>query len=70
VGRDRRLVESTDKTPLPFERPIMGRKGIGKFSAFGIAQEIEVESVHDGESSRFKMNYNDLEAAAPKSSRG
>ena len=38
----------------------MGRKGIGKFSAFGIAKEIDVESVKDGEVSHFRMNYDEL----------
>ena len=41
-------------------RKIMGRKGIGKFSAFGIAKEIDVESVKDGEVSHFSMNYDEL----------
>ncbi len=39
IGRDRREKEQVDKTPPPHERPIMGRKGIGKFSA-GIAKEM------------------------------
>ena len=59
-GRDRRLDEESDETPLPFRRKIMGRKGIGKFSAFGIAGEIEVESVKDGQVSRFRMNYSEM----------
>lgn len=33
VGRDRREEERSDRTPDPFRRKIMGRKGIGKFSA-------------------------------------
>ena len=43
TGRDRRKTTSqTQKC----------RKGIGKFSSFGIAKEIEIESVKDGEVSR------------------
>ena len=38
----------------------MGRKGIGKFSAFGIAKEIVIESVKNGEVSHFRMNYDEL----------
>ena len=38
----------------------MGRKGIGKFSAFGIAKEIVIESVKDGDVSHFQMNYDKL----------
>lgn len=59
IGRNRREQE-TDQTPPPALRPIMGRKGIGKFSAFGIAKEIAVESVKNGEVSHFRMNYDEL----------
>src|SRR5262245_26062985 len=43
VGRDRRKAENSDTTSAG--RRLMGRKGIGKFCGFGIAGEIEVESV-------------------------
>ena len=57
TGRDRRESEQSDQTAAPLKRRVMGRKGIGKFSGFGIAKEIEIESVKNGETSRFKMNY-------------
>ena len=60
TGRDRREDEGIDVTPKPFERKVMGRKGIGKFSSFGIAKEIEIESAKDGETSRFVMNYDEM----------
>ena len=60
IGRDRREREGSDITPKPYERRIMGRKGIGKFSAFGIAKEIDVESVQNGKTSHLLMNYDDL----------
>ena len=60
VGRDRREQEESDRTAAPFQRKVMGRKGIGKFSAFGIAKEIEIESVSDGECSHFVMNYDKM----------
>ena len=60
IGRDRREKEGLDETPPPLKRKIMGRKGIGKFSAFGIAKEIVVESVTDDEVSHFRMNYDEL----------
>lgn len=66
VGRDRRADEGVDVTPAPFNRKIMGRKGIGKFSAFGVAGEIEVESIKDGQTSRFILNYEELEKSAAK----
>ena len=60
IGRDRREDERADATPPPLRRRVMGRKGIGKFSAFGIAKEIEIESVRDGHCSRFVMNYDEM----------
>ncbi len=60
IGRDRREDEQADATPPPLRRQVMGRKGIGKFSAFGIAKEIEIESVRDGHCSRFVMNYDEM----------
>ena len=58
VGRDRRAKEEPDE-PAP-KRQIMGRKGIGKFSAFGIAKEIVVESMKNDEVSHFRMNFDEL----------
>ena len=63
IGRDRRDDEKTDVTPEN-GRKVMGRKGIGKFSAFGIAKEIVVESVKNNDVSHFRMNYDDLLAKA------
>ena len=60
IGRDRRDIEKCDTTLPPYNRKIMGRKGIGKFSAFGIAKEIVVESAKDEHVSRFEINYDDL----------
>ena len=60
IGRDRREKERSDETLPPFQRKVMGRKGIGKFSAFGIAREIEVESAHEGNVNRFVMNYDQI----------
>ena len=41
VGYQRRKYETEDKTPIK-NRPVMGRKGIGKLSVFSIAQKIQV----------------------------
>ena len=60
TGRDRREAEGSDETPAPLRRKVMGRKGIGKFSSFGIAREIELESVKGDETSRLVMNYDDM----------
>ncbi len=58
IGRDRREQERSDKTQLG--RKIMGRKGIGKFSAFGIAKEIVIESKQGNIVIHFAMNYDEL----------
>lgn len=63
VGRDRRKEENNEITPK-HKRKVMGRKGIGKFSAFGIANEIEVETVKGGQTSRLILNYEELEQNA------
>ena len=68
TGRDRRESESTDKSPEPLKRKVMGRKGIGKFSSFGIAKEIEIESVKNENTSRFIMNYDRMMAQATERS--
>lgn len=65
VGRDRRKVEGDNLTPK-YKRKVIGKKGIGKFSGFGIAGEIEIETVKDSQNSRFRMNYADLETHADR----
>lgn len=69
VGRDRREAEGDHLTPI-HNRKVMGRKGIGKFSAFGVATQIEVESVKTtggvAETSRLVMDYAVLEKHAKK----
>ena len=66
VGRDRRESEGRDRTPGSLDRPIMGRKGIGKFSAFGIAREMEIESASNGIVNRFVMDYDEMLANASR----
>ena len=60
VGRNRREQDESEESPPPQSRVVMGRKGIGKFSAFGIAKVIEIESVKDNETSRFIMDYDTM----------
>lgn len=61
VGRDKRLAEHRDTTDSG--RKVHGRKGIGKFSAFGIANKIEVETIKNGETSHFVLDYEAMERA-------
>ena len=44
VGRDRRHAERTDRSPGG--RLLQGRKGVGKLAGFGIADIVEVQTVH------------------------
>ena len=44
VGRDRREVEQTDRSPGG--RLLQGRKGVGKLAGFGIADVMELQTVH------------------------
>ena len=60
VGRSRR--EDEPLTPR-HNRPVMGRKGIGKLSLFSMADTIEVQSVRNGERSGFIMSLPGIKAA-------
>ena len=61
VGRDRRKETGKEMTDEK-KRPILGRKGIGKFSGFGIAKTIEISTISkiDGESTSFKMDIQEI----------
>lgn len=56
VGRDRRKTEKTDHTQGG--RPVLGRKGIGKFAGFGIAKQIDVQTIckSTGELTAFRLD--------------
>jgi hypothetical protein len=70
VGRDRREVERTDKSPGG--RLLQGRKGLGKLAGFGIADIMEVQTVyHDPDRAVkehaliwFTMDLSDLKKVA------
>jgi Histidine kinase-, DNA gyrase B-, and HSP90-like ATPase len=59
VGRNRRLAEG-DRTPGG--RPLLGRKGIGRFAGFGIARIVEIETVSakTGERTVFSLDLQKL----------
>lgn len=58
IGRNRRK-ESTEKETAK-GRLVIGKKGLGKLSVFGICNIIEVKSVKDGELNHFRMNLEDI----------
>ena len=55
VGRNRRLADG-ERTPQG--RPLLGRKGIGKFAGFGIARIVEIATVsaRTGERTMFALD--------------
>src|SRR5207249_4695244 len=56
IGRNRR--QETGKATSPVKgRALMGRKGIGKLSAFGIASELEVRTIKKGHAICIRLNF-------------
>ena len=58
IGRKRRDEEGGDRTPRG--RRVMGRKGIGNLSVFGMAKNVEVSTVRDGRRNTIAMNIDDM----------
>ena len=60
VGRNRRMGKDNDKSTKG--RPVLGRKGIGKFAGFGIASVLEIDttSARTGERTIFRLDLDDL----------
>ena len=63
VGYNRRWDRASEKTNGG--RPVMGRKGIGKFAGFGIANLLDVETVskETGEKTTFRLDVERLTGA-------
>lgn len=62
VGYRRRSTPGEAITPH-FQRPVMGRKGIGKLSLFSVADIIEVQTVKDGQKNGFRLSTEDIQEA-------
>ena len=66
VGRDRRVPGGQGATSRKLNRPVMGRKGIGKLAPFGICRQIEVlssggeKTEHGYLVTHFRMNFDDI----------
>lgn len=66
VGRDRR--DEQGQTSREKDRPVMGRKGIGKLAPFGICNRIEIISAggppdaDEYKVSHFEMSYEDIKS--------
>ncbi|THF61540.1 ATP-binding protein [Pseudothauera nasutitermitis] len=62
VGYRRRLEEGAARSPK-FDRPVMGRKGVGKLAVFSIARSVEMHSVSGGVKAGLKMTEEGIRAA-------
>lgn len=63
VGYRRRQDEDRPNRTPKHDRPVMGRKGIGKLSLFSIARTVEVYTRKDGERHAFRMNVDEIKEA-------
>lgn len=61
IGRPRRQEEGRQVTEG--NRKIIGKKGLGKLSFFGIAHEIELDTKKDGKRNVFIMSWDDIRQA-------
>ena len=69
VGRNRREekdAEGHSQSTSPDGRPVLGRKGIGKFAGFGIAEVLEIDTTSSktGERTVFWLDLQDLRSSA------
>ncbi|WP_417682285.1 ATP-binding protein [Roseibium sp.] len=60
VGRNRRDQGDTAISPKK-NRPVIGKKGLGKLSVFGVCTEIVVRTVRDGLENSFSMDLKEIE---------
>ena len=60
VGRNKR--EETGGATTVNDRIQLGRKGIGKFAVFGVAKELVLRTVKDGNFTEFSMDIDEIKA--------
>jgi uncharacterized protein (TIGR02391 family) len=58
IGRPRRQEDGDE--PTGKKRKVIGKKGLGKLSFFGIAHEIEIETKKDGKRNVFSMSWDEI----------
>ncbi len=59
IGRNRRERDEIELTQK-YGRKVIGKKGLGKLSFFGIAHEIRISTKKDGKENIFQMNWEDI----------
>jgi len=60
IGRARRGKDGKNRMSKNGKVVVTGRKGLGKLSAFGVATEMEVRFVQNGNAVCLRLNYDDL----------
>ncbi|MDO9150585.1 MAG: ATP-binding protein [Methylotenera sp.] len=60
VGRNRRVEVESRFTPIK-KRLVIGKKGLGKLSVFGVCSEILIKTIKDGYINEFEMNLIEIE---------
>jgi hypothetical protein len=60
VGRNRREAAETQLTPLK-KRNVIGKKGLGKLSVFGVCTQTVIRTVNQGLENAFSMDLNEIE---------
>ncbi len=58
IGRNRR--EGNKQYSESGQRKVIGKKGIGKLSFFGIANHVEITTWRDSKENRFEMDWDDI----------
>ncbi len=58
IGRNRRVDDCKDRTDEG--RPVLGKKGLGKLSMFGISKKITISTVKNGLKNTFMMDYEEI----------
>lgn len=61
IGRNRRGPDSSNVMSKNNKVRVMGRKGLGKLCAFGIASELEVRAYSGGQALCIRLNYDDMQ---------
>lgn len=62
IGRNRREAEGKDISGPGLKRLVTGRKGLGKLSGFGIADDLEIRAVKDGFAVAIELSYPKMKA--------
>ncbi len=59
IGRNRRNSDNSQKSESG-NRYVIGKKGLGKLSFFGIAEEIIIETIRDHKRTTFKLDWSEI----------